>query len=309
VRLTAFLLVLAGMPAVWAQTAGPGDGSGADIIASCAETKADEPGLTALEAKCPGITAALEKSGYLPFIPAEEHGKLYSYQIADLHEITTRYSAQPAADEIDPAALAPVLEAMRKEEAARPLTWFERFKRWLRAMLARQQGDSESLLSRWLEQFTVPANVRNAILYTSIVLIVVLAIGVIVNELRVAGIFRRGSAAPGRRVVGADGSLIIDATDADLDSVPPDARVPLLLRMLVSTLVKSGRLRAERALTHSELGLRATFDDTEQRECFRSVALLAERAVYGADEMRPEEFEPVVTAGRALNARLAGERA
>lgn len=297
------------MPAVWAQTAGPGDSSGADIIASCADTRVEDPGLAALEAQCPGITEALEASGYLPFIPAKEREELYPFHIADLHEIANRYARQPTAGQIDPAALEPVLEEMRKEEAARPLTWFERFKRWLRAMLARQQSDSESLLSRWLEQFTVPANVRNAILYTSIILIVVLAIGVIINELRMAGVFRQGAAAPGRRVVGADGSLIIDATDADLDSVPPDARVPLLLRMLVSTLVKSGRLRAERALTHSELGLRATFDDTDQRECFRSVALLAERAVYGADEMRPEEFEPVVTAGRALNARLAGERA
>lgn len=296
------------MPAVWAQTAGPGDGSGADIIASCAETKVEDPGLTALEAVCPGLIEALEESSYLPFIPAQERDELYPYHLADLQAVADWYAREPTAGEIDPAALEPVLEAMRKEETARPLTWFERFKRWLRAMLARQQGDSESLLSRWLEQFTIPANVRDAIAYTSIILIVVLAIGVIINELRVAGVFRQGGAAPGRRAVGADGSLIIDATDADLDSVPPDARVPLLLRMLVSTLVKSGRLRAERALTHSELGLRATFDDTEQRECFRRVALLAERAVYGADEMRPEEFEPVVTAGRALIARLAGAR-
>jgi hypothetical protein len=79
--------------------------------------------------------------------------------------------------------------------------------------------------------------------------------------------------------------------------------------MLVSTLVKSGRLRAERALTHSELGLRATFDDTEQRECFRRVAVLAERVVYGTGEIQPADLDPIVTAGRALNARLSGARA
>ncbi|MGH8188417.1 MAG: hypothetical protein ACREUC_17795, partial [Steroidobacteraceae bacterium] len=184
-RFTAFLLVLAGTPAVWAQTAGPGDGSGADIIASCAETQIEDTGLTALETQCPGLTEALDESGYLPFISAEKRDELHRHDLVDLQDVVSRYAQPPTAGEIDPATLEPVLEAMRKEEAARPLTWFERFKRWLRAMLARQQGDSESLLSRWLEQFTVPANVRNAILYTSIILIVVLAIGVIINELRV----------------------------------------------------------------------------------------------------------------------------
>jgi hypothetical protein len=296
------------MPAVWAQTAGPGDGSTADVIASCAESTVDEPGLEALEEACPGLTEALEASGYLPFISSEKRDELQPDELGELQQVADRYAEPPADAEVGLASLESVLETMRKEEDARPLTWFERFKRWLRTMLSRQQQDRDSALARWFREFSIPETVRLVILYSSIILIILLAIAVIINELRVAGFFRRGAAPPGHRVVGTDGALIIDATDADLDAASAEARVPLLLRMLVSTLVKSGRLRAERALTHSELGLRATFDDTEQRECFRRVALLAERIVYGADSVRLEEFEPVVAAGRALNTRLAGAR-
>jgi hypothetical protein len=297
------------MPAVWAQTAGPGDGSAADIIASCSESTVDEPGLEALEEACPGLTEALEASGYLPFLSSEKREELRTYDLPELQQVADRYAEPPTDAEVGLASLESVLETMRKEEeAARPLTWFERFKRWLRTMLSRQQQETDSALARWLKDFSIPETVRLVILYASIILIILLAIGVVINELRVAGVFRRGGAPQGRRAVGADGALIIDATDADLDAASADARVPLLLRMLVSTLVKSGRLRAERALTHSELGLRAKFDDTEQRECFRRVALLAERVVYGAGSVRPEEFEPVVAAGRALNAHLAEAR-
>jgi hypothetical protein len=297
------------MPAVWAQTAGPGDGSAADIIASCSESTVDEPGLEALEEACPGLTEALEASGYLPFLSSEKREELRTYDLPELQQVADRYAEPPTDAEVGLASLESVLETMRKEEEeARPLTWFERFKRWLRTMLSRQQQETDSALARWLKDFSIPETVRLVILYASIILIILLAIGVVINELRVAGVFRRGDAPQGRRAVGADGALIIDATDADLDAASADARVPLLLRMLVSTLVKSGRLRAERALTHSELGLRAKFDDTEQRECFRRVALLAERVVYGAGSVRPEEFEPVVAAGRALNAHLAEAR-
>jgi len=92
----------------------------------------------------------------------------------------------------------------------------------------------------------------------------------------------------------------------DLDSLPLDRKASMLLRMLVTTLVQSGRLRTERSLTHRELSARANFDDAGQRESFQRVAALAERTVYGSHAVSPSEVEPIVAAARALDAQLRG---
>ena len=91
----------------------------------------------------------------------------------------------------------------------------------------------------------------------------------------------------------------------DLDAAARSERPSILLQMLVATLVKAGRLQAERSLTHRELTARAKFDDSSQRESFRRVAQLAERIVYGGDEA-PAELDEVVQAGRALHSQLTG---
>ena len=78
-----------------------------------------------------------------------------------------------------------------------------------------------------------------------------------------------------------------------------DRKASMLLRMLVATLVQSGRLRTERSLTHRELCARATFDDAQQRQSFQRVAALAERTVYGSRDVPAEEVEPIVAAARA----------
>jgi hypothetical protein len=91
----------------------------------------------------------------------------------------------------------------------------------------------------------------------------------------------------------------------DLDNAARSERPSILLQMLVATLVKTGRLQAERSLTHRELTARARFDDSSQRESFGRVAQLAERVVYGGDES-PAELDEVVQAGGALHAKLSG---
>jgi hypothetical protein len=98
------------------------------------------------------------------------------------------------------------------------------------------------------------------------------------------------------------------ARPLDLDAAARSDRPSILLQMLVAALVKTGRLQAERSLTHRELATRARFDDSSQRESFRRVAQLAERIVYGGAEA-PADLDEVVQAGRALHSQLSGATA
>ena len=173
-------------------------------------------------------------------------------------------------------------------------------------MLERRRDSSEDWLSRWLDNVDIPSAVGRAILLASIALIIGLTILVIVNELRAAGVFRRRRGTQDADMTAGSATTAAGEDSADLDSLPVDRKAQVLLRMLVRTLVQSGRLRTERSLTHRELCARAAFDDAQQRESFRRVAALAERTVYGDGEVPAAEVEPVVAAARALDAQLRG---
>ena len=311
-RFSVFLVLLAIAPAAWCQAAGPDEErSPLDLIDSCSDS-ADQgtTGLTALEAQCPGLTSALEQSGYLPLLSTSLRDELDVYDLGDLLVVDDWYAKQdPAGRAPDVGTLGPILDALNAQKPEPPLTWFERFKRWLRTFAERQQqDDSESWFTRWLDSAQLSEKVATTILFIALAVILALTILVIVNELRAAGVLRKrladetGSTASSSAAPEEDEAL-------DLDSLPADRKASMLLRMLVTTLVESGRLRTERSLTHRELSARATFDDAAQRESFQRVAAFAERTVYGSREVPAAEVEPIVAAARTLDAQLRGASA
>ena len=306
-RCIALLVLLAAAPAAWCQAAGQDEERSAlDVIGDCSDAVDEETvGLTALEEECPGLTRALEQSGYLPLLSTSLRDELDAYDLSDVLTIDDWYAEDPAGPDPDVAALGPILDSLRAQEPQRPLTWFERLKRWLRSMADRQESASESWVSRWLDRTKITETVTTVILFVSLALILALTVLVIVNELRAAGVFRKRLVIEIDDRAASTAALPDDAT-VDVDSLPADRKASMLLRMLVTTLVQSGRLRTERSLTHRELCARANFDDAGQRESFQRVAALAERTVYGSSEVAASEVEPIVSAARALDAQLRG---
>ena len=307
-RFIVVLVLLAIAPAAWCQAAGPDERSPLDVIERCGDSADEESiGLTALEEECPGLTRALEQSGYLPLLSTASRDELDAYDLTDLLQVDAWYE-EPAARTVDVGTLGPILDSLQAQQPERPLGWFERFKRWLRSMLERRGESPDNWLSRWLEEADISDVVAKGILFVALALILALTIFVIVNELRAAGVFRER---PKQDDDAVGAGLAPDAGDAtlDLDALPVDRKASMLLRMLVATLVQSGRLRTERSLTHRELCARATFDDAQQRQSFQRVAALAERTVYGSGEVPAEEVEPIVAAARALDAQLRGATA
>lgn len=312
-----FISLLLTAPAVWSQAgqaAGEAGASPADVVEECSGSAAgDVLGLQELEAACPGLERTLIEFGYAPFISESQLDELSIYGLVDLQRLADRYRQPPTSSsgEIDVANLKPVLQALQQDQRSeRPLTLIERLKQWLRSVFDRPKGDSGSWLNRWLEDVKVSEAVSQAIAYGLVILVIVLAAAVLVNELRAAGLLRRKARA------GKDARISIDAArgaavhaPGDIDAVAPHDRPSVLLRMLVATLVKTGRLRAERSLTHRELVLRAAFDETAQRECFQQVAALGERVIYGDGRIPDDEVDAIVQAGRTLNLQLAAPMA
>jgi hypothetical protein len=282
--------------------------SPAELVAKCsAIDAADAIGLQELEALCPGLEHALVELGAAPFVSEAQLDELSVHSLVDLQRLAQRYRQPPqAANDIAVDSLGPILESLQqKQRTERPETWFERLKKWLRTLLDRPQQESDSWLSRWLEDHSLPEKVRVGIVYGLIILVIGLAIAVVFNEARAAGLLKRGSQRR-RHVSGSDlAAAARPITLADLESAELRDRPSLLLRLLVSTLVKAGRLRADKSLTHRELSQRAVFDLAEQRESFGRVAVLGERLLYGSEAVSADEIEAVVQAGRTLDAQLA----
>lgn len=304
-RSIVLLVLLAIAPAVWCQTAGKDERSALDVIDDCSgSAPEDTSGLTDLESKCPGLTRALEDAGYLALLSTSVRANLDVDDLSDLVQVDGWYEQREAKD-VDVATLGPILDSLRGQEPQPPPGWFVRFKRWLQALVERGQSDPDSWLSRWLDDVEVSDAVARTILMIAIGLLIAVAIAVMLNEVRAAGILRQRPVVRDAAVdASAAGSASSDASD--LDALSADRKAPMLLRMLVATLVRSGRLRTERSLTYRELCTRATFDDAQQLDCFRRVAALAERTVYGSDELSNEEVEPIVAAARTLDAQLRG---
>ena len=85
-RFSVFLVLLALAPAAWSQAAGPDEErSPLDLIESCGDSADEESiGLTALEEECPGLTRALEQSGYLALLSTSQRDALDGYDLSDL---------------------------------------------------------------------------------------------------------------------------------------------------------------------------------------------------------------------------------
>ena len=291
-----------------------GTAAARERIASCiVEADDDVMGLEALESVCPGLDHALAESGYAGFISEEESDSLTRLGLLDLQTIVDRYRSAPggSAGRADPAKLGPILSQLEQEQVSdQPLSLLDRFKRWLNGLMGRAEQERESWFSRWLRDVDVPEKVTRSIVYVAIGLILLIALVVVVNELRAAGILRRrgkrSGAAAESHVAAASAA---HATLADLERVPLGDRPSLLLRVLVDSLVSTGRLRTERSLTHGELVRRAAFDATDQRTSFNRVAALSERILYGNANVAADEIDAVVQAGRALNEQLHAPRA
>ena len=169
-RFIALLVLLAAAPAAWCQAAGQDEErTPRDVIGDCSDSGDEETvGLTALEEECPGLTRALEQSGYLPLMPAALRDELDVYDLSDVLTVDDWYAKDSAAPNPDVAALGPILDSLRAQQPERPLTWFERFKRWLRSMADRQERDSDSWLSRWLDKTRVTETVATTILFIAL---------------------------------------------------------------------------------------------------------------------------------------------
>jgi hypothetical protein len=268
-----------------------------DIVRDCAAKASPAiAGIKGLGAACPDLAEALKALGLTPMLSDGWQEQINTDALRDLANLAEGYGGSGPRVSLDVAALPGILKDLQRERTPLSESWWDALKAWLAHHSSVLSG-----LERWLGRLGQSTTLFNLISYSLVALVLMAAVAVIVNELKVSGARwrRRGAAAAVLNPAGAgvDSGALQPGTLGD--------GLAELLRALVSRLMQTRRLGTERSLTHRELVTHSTFDNESQRAAFAAVAGTAESILYGARGAAPDELNKVLLEGRTLLAQLS----
>jgi hypothetical protein len=277
-----------------------------EIVQTCArQVSAGASGLKNLGAVCPELEGALQKLGLDRTLYEGWRERLNRDSLIDVARLIERYRGSSPAAAPKVSSLDGILKALAREQAPAPKSWWDALKAWLNSWLNSHDADSLSWLDRLLERIRQSVTLLNAIQYVLLGLVVLAAAWVVINEFKAAGL----TAGKRKRAASGGGARKMSTGAAAALAPDPTAmsdRLSELLQLLVMRLTQSGRLKAERSLTHRELVVRSAFDSDSQRAVFANVAETAECMLYGARGVASERVGRVLREGRILLAQLPG---
>jgi hypothetical protein len=255
--------------------------------------------------RCPDLPRSLSSSPYAAWLPPDwnkpDNG-LSVGGLIELRSLLTRSEPPPTVRAPRVARLTGVLAELHREDTAQR-GWWPRFKQWLREIFTPQpNGEGQGWLGRLIGGIDVSQTVMRVIVWVALFVVLLLAGAIIVNELRIAGLWRSprrsgqdgyGNPQPGR------GALSL----RDLDRASADEQPHVLLQLIIRRLIEQQRLPPARALTLRELQRVARLRDEAERDRLADLAAVCERARF-AEHVAPPVLAAAAVRGRELLASL-----
>lgn len=225
--------------------------------------------------------------------------------LRDLQFFAAGFDRPPASTEkyrLDFDGLDALLADVLIEETIDDSLW-EQFLRWLEQYTNDSESPGLERFLDWLEQLEAPPWLADVILKASVVLIVLLALMVIGNELRLAGVLRRirrplnvrtdregMDAAPSSRCV----SL------GELQSLPARQLAAAVLEIVTTSFADRGWLSASSSLTNGELITQLGQRHSHVAGSFTDLVNGIERVIYGDRLPDDESRQRLVASAHAL---------
>jgi hypothetical protein len=253
--------------------------------------------------RCPELPGVLKDSSFAAWLPHDwdqPHNQLSRRGLMDLMALLAREERRaPAGSELSVAAVPSILAAIQKADQPRSL--WQRFKDWLNRLLTLSgQPLGPSWWQRLLAGVRVPQLLWRVITWAALGVVVALAGGIVINELRVAGVLRPRRAATLAPLV----ALPRRVTLADIGQASLAQQPRMLLELIAARLAEQARLPPPRALTLRELAGAARLSDARDRERLEDLATACERLRYSDRELEPPALERALQAGRELLSSL-----
>jgi uncharacterized protein DUF4129 len=201
----------------------------------------------------------------------------------------------------DVRVLSAILHGLTSKQAN---NGWSRFKAWLRSILERrEQVPEETWFGRMVSHVGLSQSVRQLVAYLTLGVIVLLAAVIVLNELRAAGVLRRGRASARRRASVRQSTA--EQAWNDIEQAPVLDRPRLLLELIVRRLGERGYLPPSAALTVRELTNAARLPEPDDRSRLADLATAAERVRYSARGLEHSVLDGAVGRGRELLERLS----
>jgi hypothetical protein len=208
-----------------------------------------------------------------------------------------------------PVGTTPSVERLRGvlaqiDDSRRERTGFMgRLREWLERLFAPQSASEDAgRLGLLIDRATLSQRTIELIGAVALGVVVVLAVLILVNEARAAGILGRRPR-DGRRGITSDPLRRPQLSWRDVERAAPAERLAVLLRLVAERLTALQRLPPSAGLTTRELLERAILADESDRVSLAHLAAAAERARYGAQPYR-QDAQAAFEEGRRLFDRL-----
>ena len=276
-------------------------------------------GYERVAARCPGLARRLDEAGLSAWLPpgwkkpgndlsAGGLRELGSMLVREEHE---RAAAPARAHQPDISHLPAVLAGSAVGYGAAPgRGWWARTKAWLRDVLERREEEAGSWFSRVVGQNGLSQAMIELVSYVALALVVVLAVVIVVNELRVDGVLgrlwrryviRQPAAVP----VGAERNGAAVLSREDVRKAALAQRPRMLLDLIASRLTEEGRLPQSRGLTVRELTRLARLPDEADRRRLGELARMSERMRFSNEPIPDTAVGTVLEEGLLLLERIS----
>jgi hypothetical protein len=262
-------------------------------------------GYARIASRCPDLTASLSASPWAPLLPPDwsRSGNLLSAGgLAELRTLLSR--AQPAA----PARALPLdrlnaVLAGLKPVYQPPRSWWARFKEWLHRVLEPQPGDTRSSwLRRLFDELQLSRHATDLAAWAALAVLVALAVAILLNELRVAGLLKGGAA---RRHAVKDRALPGEPVClAQVQAAALCEQPRLLLQLIIARLRERNWLPPARSLTVHELARAARLPHAVDYQHLQALAGTCEQARFARVAIAPAAVLAALESGRELLADI-----
>jgi|HubBroStandDraft_6_1064221.scaffolds.fasta_scaffold71452_2 hypothetical protein len=260
-------------------------------------------GYALIAQRCPQLTPALVQSPYAAWLPRDwnrpDSQQLSAQGLSELRILLGR------AGEVRPAPgalaatqhVAGILAAISRPESSQ-LSWWTRFRQWLRRIMSGQADSGASWFARWWQSIDLSGESRDLITWTCLAVLVAVALGVVVNELRVAVLLGLRPAARTAATGGAPARAQV--TLGQIETVAPREQPALLLELIAAHLGARGLLPPARTLTARELVRRARLPAQAARSDLMQLVGVCERIRFADEDVEEGIRENALRGGRVL---------
>ena len=269
-------------------------------------------GYERIAARCPELPGTLTHSAWAPWLPADWNqpgNQLSAEGLGELHTLLSRSLAPSAPARAPRPQTAAAVVARISPAADSGKGWWARFTAWLRKITTR--GEADSGLGAWLSRLDFSHGAFTVVAWLALALVMAVALAILVNELRIAGVFRARRPAGSRGALAPDGAGVADERLHQLERREPREQPALLLQLIAERLTEQGRLPPARALTARELLHGARLADDSERAALAELAVASEQLRFSTRRFRRHQpcLGHLSRAAHAPAARHPGARA